>query len=371
MPKVSVVMASYNHEKYIRECIQSILDQTYHDFEFIITDDGSQDRSVEIIQGFNDPRINLYTHVVNKGACVAANLGIRKASGQYIAIVNSDDAWEHTKLEQQVDFLDKHPEIGAVFTMMTFIDESSKPILEKQHWYTSVFQATNKSRFAWLNQFFCKGNCLCHPSVLIRKKCYDEIGLLDERMASLPDFDMWIRLCLKYEIHIMNSRLVRFRLRDNDMNASGANKGNLLRANFEYFRILNNYLTIKDKHEFANIFPEANKYGVIETKYIPYFLSRLALDVKNNTLNLWGLEVLYNLLADKEIEKELDHKYKFNYVDFYKITSAYDVFNINSTNPKLDTAIFVSNTDHRNIFLKFSIRIHWMMANLARKYVLK
>ncbi|MGB8687985.1 MAG: glycosyltransferase, partial [Microcoleus sp.] len=85
MPKVSVVMASYNHEKFVAETIQSVLDQTYQDFEFIITDDGSPDRTVDVIKKFADPRIKLFCFPQNQGACTAMNNCINEAKGEYIA----------------------------------------------------------------------------------------------------------------------------------------------------------------------------------------------------------------------------------------------------------------------------------------------
>ena len=128
MPRVSIVLPSYNHEKYVRECIQSALDQTYQDFEIIITDDGSTDGTVNVIKEFDDSRIQLYTHTENEGACNAINNCIKKAAGEYIAVLNSDDAWEPTKLEKQVKYLDSHPEIGAVFTKVVLVDEAGNLI---------------------------------------------------------------------------------------------------------------------------------------------------------------------------------------------------------------------------------------------------
>ena len=109
MPKVSIIIPSYNHEKYIRECLQSALNQDYQDFEIIITDDGSSDRSVEIIKEFTDPRIHLFVHPHNQGACVTMNHCLEQAKGEYIGVLNSDDAWEPTKLGKQVRLLDKEP----------------------------------------------------------------------------------------------------------------------------------------------------------------------------------------------------------------------------------------------------------------------
>jgi len=328
MPRVSIIIASFNHEKYVRECVQSVLDQTHQDFEIIITDDGSSDRTVEVIRQFNDPRISLDTLKHNMGVCNALNNCLQAAAGEYIAVLNSDDAWEPTKLEKQVSYMDDHPEIGAVFTKVVFVDESGKPIAPGDYRYYHVFDVDNRSRFAWLNHFFYKGNCLCHPSILIRKKSHDEIGLYNRRMFNLHDFDMWVRLCFKYEIHVLDEKLVRFRIRDGGANAGSDSMPNRIRIGFESKQILNHYLTIKDSQFFLDIFPEARKYGDVKDEFIPYFLSRLALDADSRIWHLWGLEVLNNLLGKDVSARALEDNYGFRYRDFHSLTAQRDVFSV-------------------------------------------
>jgi glycosyltransferase involved in cell wall biosynthesis len=121
-PTVSVIIPSYNHERYVKECIESVLSQTYQDFEIIITDDGSTDRTVKIIKNFSDPRIKLFVHTKNRGACIAANNCIKHSIGKYIAMHSSDDAWYEEKLEIQIKYLEDHPRIAAVIGLMKTAD---------------------------------------------------------------------------------------------------------------------------------------------------------------------------------------------------------------------------------------------------------
>src|SRR5206468_12755719 len=109
-------------------------------------------------------------------------------------IHHSDDAWEPEKLERQVAFLDGHPEIGAVFTNALAIDEVGSPLLDRTHFLFNIFDQPNRTRHEWLRFFFTVSNALCHPSVLIRKLCYEDCGLYRAGFAQLCDFDMWIRL---------------------------------------------------------------------------------------------------------------------------------------------------------------------------------
>src|SRR3989344_3691446 len=116
MPKVSVIIPSYNHEKYVTYALESVLNQTFQDFEIIITDDHSSDKTVEQIKKFKDQRIRLFTSIKNRGVCVAINDCLLHTKGKYIAHLNSDDAFFLEKLEKQVKYLDNHPDVGAVFS---------------------------------------------------------------------------------------------------------------------------------------------------------------------------------------------------------------------------------------------------------------
>ena len=129
IPLVSVIIPSYNHAPYIKECIQSVLDQTFTDFECLIEDDGSKDNTVEVIKTFKDSRINFVANPKNSGACAVANNLIKKARGKYIASINSDDIWVKDKLEKQVKFMEENPNYGAVLAKPYFIDKFSNIII--------------------------------------------------------------------------------------------------------------------------------------------------------------------------------------------------------------------------------------------------
>src|SRR5215470_10311500 len=111
-PKVSVVVKSYNHDAYVGETIQSVLDQSFQDFEIVVTDDGSSDGTPDVVRAFSDPRIHLEVFPHNRGISHAINATIARARGTYIAILNSDDFALPGRLERQAAFLDAHPDIG-------------------------------------------------------------------------------------------------------------------------------------------------------------------------------------------------------------------------------------------------------------------
>lgn len=219
-PLVSVCMASFNHAPFIETAIASVLSQTYANWELVITDDGSTDDTPARLGHYRDPRIQCELFSVNRGACTTLNHSIRRARGEYIAILNSDDAWAPDKLREQLQFLLQEPGKAAVFTHVEAIDERGHPLRE-DHFCSTVFSQGNRSREEWLKRFLFGNNCLCHPSAMVRAAAYRRTGLYDERMTQLPDLDMWVRICCEADIWVLPARLTKFRVLDRERNASG------------------------------------------------------------------------------------------------------------------------------------------------------
>ena len=327
MPRVSVIIPSFNHEKYIAKAIQSVLDQTYQDFEIVITDDGSTDGTVNEIKKFSDSRIRLFTLEENQGTAVALNNCISKAKGEYIAVLNSDDVFLPNKLEKQIKFLDEHSDVWAVFGYAQIIDEDGNDFTDTTHFYYNIFKQPNRTRFEWLNYFFYKWNCLCHPSVLARRDCYTTIGPSDPRYAQTGDFYRWIRVCLEHEIYIIPENLIKFRVRAEESNVSGNRPEGSIRAYFEGAQVLKNFLEIKTRDEFLQIFPEASKYDEqIEKDMIPFFIARLALDSEISMHHYFAINLLFDLLGNKNTAEKIEKKYGFRYIDFIKLTGKHDIF---------------------------------------------
>ncbi len=179
-PTVSVILSSYNHAAYIAAAIQSVLDQTFTDFELLIYDDGSTDKTHDVIKSFDDPRIKTFLYTENRGPRLASQECFVAAQGKYIAIHHSDDTWSADKLAKQVEFLDANEEYAACFTLAEFIDEDGNlQTLDEGDFYATIFDKPNRSRAEWLNYFFYNGNCLCHPSLLIRRDAYTKYSLYD------------------------------------------------------------------------------------------------------------------------------------------------------------------------------------------------
>ena len=329
--RVSVILTSYNHAKYLKEAIDSVLEQTFSDFELIIWDDASIDESWQIITSYSDGRIKPFRNDIHKRALWGMNKAISEiAAGEYIAIHHSDDMWEPQKLENQVAFLDSHPEIGAVFSNALIINEYGELFENSSHVYNKIFDQPNRPRHAWLNHFFCQGNVLCHPSVLIRKSCYEDGQPYRYGLGLLADLDLWVRLCLKHDIFILPEKLIRYRVRANGTNAS-TDPQTRIRRPFEFLQVLNNYKRIATPEELVKIFPRAETYVKPAGCDLEFALAMVALELKPyQVTELFALNLLFEALNDPERAQVLDNLYGFANKDFVPLTVKHDVFSIQS-----------------------------------------
>lgn len=349
MPKVSVVLTSYNHADFIGESIESILNQTYKDFELYIVDDCSPDNSWEVIKKYakKDKRIIPLRHEKNLGGALFPDL-IQKLKGEYFCVAHCDDKWELTKLEKQVKYLDKHKEAGACFTWVKYIDEEGNTLEDKDRKYND-FNIENRNRYEWLNHFFYNGNCLCHPSIMIRTKIQLDENLFSCAMGALPDFNRWVKLCLKHELYVYPEQLACFRLRNNEMNTSGYTISNIVRYNFDILKVLENYKTIDDKDEFLKIFPEAEEYVVDGKINTSFALARLCIDkVGNRPYTLFGLRLIFDTLQDVEKRSELEELYNYTISKFCKEVGENDVFNVIDSNRVMNISIFLDTGNGYN-----------------------
>ena len=290
MPKISVLMSCYNHDKFVGEAIDSVLNQSFKDFELLIIDDNSTDKTFDIVNSFRDPRIKSFRNEKNFGMVFNTNSLIKKSSGEYIAIINSDDSWLPEKLQKQLDFLENNENHGACFTLTNIIDENNKIIKNS---IQESLKYLELDRFGFLNYFFFYNNPLCYPSALIRKKIFEKIALFNPAFIILLDIDMWIRLCLAgFEIKILNENLTNFRILKNGGNLSSKNHKTIIRNNLEFKEIYKSYQTIKNYNEFIKIFPEyeiisipnknlAGYYYLIDSCYKKYFIENSKVSQKN------------------------------------------------------------------------------------------
>jgi len=200
-PKLSVAMSVYNGEEFLKETIASILNQTFANFEFIIIDDGSTDKSKSIIESFNDQRIKLISRE-NKGLTSSLNEGISLSQGEYIARMDADDIAHPQKFEKQIAFLDKNPEICLGGTWAKMIDKNNNEIGDYK---TPISSKEIRKEVFWHNPFI-------HSSVMIRKKVLKDLGGYNEKYKTAQDYELWSRLVPKYQTANLPEFLLKYRL---------------------------------------------------------------------------------------------------------------------------------------------------------------
>ena len=201
-PLVSIVMPVYNSEAYLRLAVESILNQTFSYFEFIIIDDGSTDRTAAILDGYTDPRIICLYNQEYRGLVHSLNRGIDAARGKYIARMDADDISLPRRLERQVHYMEAYPSIGLLGTWIEDLDENGNLI--------GVWGApTTPALIKWSLLF---GNCLAHPSVVMRRSMIQRVGSYNAEALYAEDYDLWSRMSFETEIANLPEVLVRHRV---------------------------------------------------------------------------------------------------------------------------------------------------------------
>lgn len=227
MPKLSVLMPVYNAQQFLSEAIESILNQTFTDFEFIIIDDCSSDNSIAIIQSYKDTRIRFYKNEKNIGISKTLNKGIELANSDWIARMDSDDISYPCRLQQQYDFISAHPD-GALFSCwVKVVDQQGKLI--RQDNFKSEYYYYNLTFICWIY----------HPSVIYRKRAVQEVGMYTVPYAE--DHELFWQLSRKYKMYNVPEVLLDYRVTNQSLHQvlkkneyRQAQMEQLLR-NFRYF----------------------------------------------------------------------------------------------------------------------------------------
>jgi len=211
-PRVSVVMALHNAESFIREAVLSILAQTYRDFELIIVDDASTDRSFAALGCFSDARMRVIRNSTNAGAAASRNEALAVARGEFIAIMDADDVCAPERFERQVAFLDAKPRVGIVGCGIYDNIDARGAVLYTSYLpqYNDTIQTTLLDRW-----------CFLHPSIMFRRTLYEIVGGYRAAFEPAEDHDFILRLLEHCEAHNIPERLVSYRLNPRGLSVAG------------------------------------------------------------------------------------------------------------------------------------------------------
>ena len=192
IPKVSIIITTYNRCAWIKHAVDSVLQQSYQNFELLIIDDGSTDITKGILSEYGNEI--KYFYQPNKGPAAARNLGIKQSTGTYICFLDSDDRWLKSKLETQVTLVTEHPEVKICYTDEIWIRNGVRVNQKRIHQKYS----------GWIYKY-CLPLCIISPSsVMIHRKVFDKAGNFDEEMTVCEDYDLWLRISHLFPIHLIN-----------------------------------------------------------------------------------------------------------------------------------------------------------------------
>jgi glycosyltransferase involved in cell wall biosynthesis len=224
MKKVSIIIPVYKAEKYIAATVQSVLEQTYKNFEILIIDDASPDKSIDICKQFTDSRIKII-HQENRGLAGARNTGIRHAQGEYLAFLDADDLWLPEKLEKHVAHLDSSPKVGVSFSCSTFINDEGQPL--------GLYQIP-KLKDITLPHVLCRNPIGNGSAAVIRREVFEAIKFQDNLHGTVEDFyfdehfrqsediECWVRISIKtdWQIEGIPEALTLYRVNSGGLSAN-------------------------------------------------------------------------------------------------------------------------------------------------------
>lgn len=319
---ISIVLCTYNRAHTLKETIDSILRQTYRDFELIIVDDGSTDATLELLKTYKDERIRIFPQKENQYYCIAANYGIQQMRGEYLAFATSDDTWEQQKLARQINLLTSESKYAACFTFSDVIDENSRPADDKFEMLSGLLMKNHTNQRDWIQQFIFEGNCLCHPSAVIRREVIEAVGSFNLMYCQAGDMELWLRIIRRYPVYVIEQALVHYRCYKNPLEqVSGADELKAARFFNEHMLIRRNFIEDLSDEEmqrfFGNCFQKRDAATHMELEI------EKALLLMNCThhlpdLRILGIEKLERLLRNPEVLEVLKNDYGISIHDIYE-----------------------------------------------------
>ena len=324
-PKVSIVMPCYNHAEYVAEAIQSVLNQTYNDFEFLIVDNGSDDDSYEIISNFNDPRIKFF-RLEKNDIPKAYDIMLSNAVGEYIAMMFSDDIWYAEKLESQMEALTKNKDVLVSVTWADVMSDGLN-IIES----SNIFKKRNRSRLEWIRFLLENGNCLSICSAVARQDIFRKYLVKQAGYWQLPDYYAWLLVLQETNIYIVERNLVKIRFhgKEQNQNISYPSVVNTLRTMTErkiiVYQIIDNMRDDDFVHMYKDqlIYPKVKNHLEILCEKLFVFIKYAQMDkiFQDNVFYFYYKYFSYEE-AGITMGEVLQSKYNFLQVDFSKISGS-------------------------------------------------
>lgn len=318
MPKISILCPSFNREKYIGYFINSVLNQTFSDFELVIVDDCSTDNNVKEILKFKDSRIKLIQHDFNKGINATLNTAFENSSGEYIVFCASDDMLEKNALKAIHNALFKTSAL-AIYPALTMIDATNKKIEKIEH--------KKRNRDEMLHKIFMEGNCLTSPGMSMKREIFEKILYpLDNSICNLQDVQMHIKLLLHGDILLLDDYLILYRFDPRTSNISKKSLATSIRENLEISKIMDTFLEADTKLLDQVFTKEIGESDITpKAELTAYFLGRMALKSDCLYRQMWGYHKIMDSYNTKEKANILKKEYGFEFKEYLDLISKIDI----------------------------------------------
>ncbi|HBC34102.1 MAG TPA: glycosyl transferase [Marinobacter adhaerens] len=208
-PLVSIITPTYNRADFIGQAVNSVLAQTYTNFELLIIDDGSTDHSRDMLQPFlTDSRLR-YFHQENQGQSVARNLALSEAKGDFVCFLDSDNYWPAEKLEHQIELFRRHPDYDVIYADIIVIDEKGQEITRK-----------NMRRYSGhIARYMIRDNCVSMNTAMARRRCFDELGVMSGKRRVADDYDLWLRFSARFRFLYVPEFFAYYRVMDDQISS--------------------------------------------------------------------------------------------------------------------------------------------------------
>ena len=331
LPLISIIITSYNHEKYIKRAIDSVMAQTYRNFELFITDDGSKDRSVEIIKDTlksyeNDPRVHFVPYTDNCGFAWHDDI-IPQLTGHYICILGGDDFFLPNKLSRQISFLEDNPAYAGCCTWLEFECDDTDRIDSLNKWFNRTFE----DRYESLYSLITGGNFINSPSMMMRLDIYKEKGGYNFGYRQIQDYAFFLNILLDYPIAIIQEQLTHYTIHMGSLsnpNSDGTDINGLLSCEKE--DVLYNIIDSMNEATFIKVFDKTSGEREIDTTDIKC-LKFLMCKSSNNTLfHQIAIRLYHNYMKSPEFNNLLRKKYHLTRTDIHKFITENTLYNARS-----------------------------------------
>jgi glycosyltransferase involved in cell wall biosynthesis len=210
-PLVSIITATYNRAKYLPLTMESVLSQSFKNFEHHIVDDGSTDNTYEVIKDYlKDSRIHYHAYQMNRGQSVARNLGLKHSIGEFICFIDSDNLWMPNKLKSQLKVFEGRQDVDIVYGDGLCIDE-----------FGEILPNPNMKRYSGeITEKLLMDNFVSFNTAMIRRECFTKLGGMDEKLRRADDYELWLRLSTEYKFYYYPGQIAKYRILPNSISAN-------------------------------------------------------------------------------------------------------------------------------------------------------